>query len=223
MPELLRLLYMASPARPAGGFAWSQGLAGACSLGLVTDAASLRDWLRALLRYGLGRLDLPVLLRAFQAAINKWAGQLLHWNSLSLAGRESAELWMEEQEMGQALVRLLISQKLMPDWLACPERLGYVSAFALLAARLGCPETAGPQVAAAFSWSWLENQLRAAAKCLPLGQSAAQAVLLELMDDIDRAVAEAALLEDDYIGASLPGQAIISARHEEQYSRMFRS
>jgi urease accessory protein len=220
---LLRLLYMASPARPLGSFAWSQGLAQACASRLVSDAASLQDWLRALLHYGLGRLDLPLLLRSFQAAAGQQAKPLLYWDSLVLAGRESAELWMEERETGRALMRLLDSQQLLPVWLKPQSQLGYVAAFALLAAQLGCRAQDSNLVAEAFTWSWLENQVTAAAKCLPLGQSAAQGILLSLTDEIVRTAAAAALLEDDDIGASLPGQAIASARHEGQHSRMFRS
>jgi urease accessory protein len=206
-----------------GGFAWSQGLGQACAARLVTDAASLRDWLRAILHYGLGRLDLPLLLRSLRAAAGGRAEHLLHWDRLSLAGRESAELWMEERETGRALTRLLSSQRLWPGWLPPEVQLGYVAAFALLASGLKFHSQDYRLVASAFTWNWLENQVSVAAKCLPLGQSALQSLLLELMDEVAWAVEAAAGLDDGDIGASLPGQAVMSARHERQHSRMFRS
>jgi urease accessory protein len=48
-------------------------------------------------------------------------------------------------------------------------------------------------------------------------------MLLALGEEIPTAVANAAALRDDEIGASLPGLAIASALHETQYTRLFRS
>jgi urease accessory protein len=224
----LHLLYIASPALPIGGFAWSHGLAQAIEAKWVRDEATLRDWLATVLQYGLGRADLPLLLRAYQAASERNAEDFSRWNSLIFAGRESAELWLEEREIGQAIKRLLLAQRLMPAWLDAKEEWGHVAAFALLAAQLEGADAAGnggmaASVAAAYAWSWLENQIAAATKCMPLGQNAAQAIALRLLEDIPPLVATAGVLPDDEIGASLHGLAIASSRHEELHSRMFRS
>jgi urease accessory protein len=223
MLNMLRLLYMASPALPIGSFAWSHGLAPACNSNMVTDAASLREWLGTVLRYGLGRMDLPLLLRAYKAAGAKDVQGFLYWNSLVFAGRETAELWQEEEEMGKAVKRLLIAQKLMPAWLDGQELLGHVAAFGLLAVQLGGREAMTQKVLAAFAWSWLENQIGVAAKCMSLGQNTAQAILLRFMKDIPQLARLAVHVPDDAIGSSLPGLAIVSSRHEDQPSRMFRS
>lgn len=214
------LFYLASPALPAGAFAWSQGLAPACADGLVSDAASLRSWLRTALTFGMERFDVPVFLRCHRAAEAADAADFQRWNALLFAGRESAELWREEEQTGRALCRLLREQSLWPQWLS-GATCGYVAAFALAASRLGCPD--GREAACAYVWSWLENQAAAASRCLPLGQSALQRLLLEFMPAVPETVERAARVRDDDVGASLPGLAIASARHERQYSRMFRS
>lgn len=222
LSRLLPLLYLASPALPTGAFAWSQGLAPACADGLVHDAASLRSWLKTVLHFGMERLDIPVFLRCFQAAEERDAPAFLRWNDVLFAGRESAELWQEEEQTGKALCRLLREQQLWPKWLG-GGTCGYVAAFALAAARLGCPSQAGQEAACAYVWSWLENQTAAACRCLPLGQSMVQRVLLDLMPDVPESVKRAARTGDADIGSSLPGLAIASSRHERQYSRIFRS
>ena len=63
----------------------------------------------------------------------------------------------------------------------------------------------------------------AAVKAMPLGQSAGQRMLARLAREIPIAVAHALSLADDERQAFSPMLAILSARHETQYSRLFRS
>ncbi len=63
----------------------------------------------------------------------------------------------------------------------------------------------------------------AAIKLVPLGQSAGQRLLGQLIERIPEIVETAATIDDDDIGIGSPMQGIASARHESQYSRLFRS
>ena len=60
-------------------------------------------------------------------------------------------------------------------------------------------------------------------KLVPLGQTAGQRLLGELIEDIPVCVRDGLDLEDDEIGSSEPGLAIASALHETQYARLFRA
>ncbi|MDR1518566.1 MAG: urease accessory protein UreF [Planctomycetota bacterium] len=226
MPEILPLLYLASPALPIGAFAWSQGLAGAIGQGTIRDADDVGTWLAGSLAHGLGRLDLPLFARCFRAARQGDAKGLAAGNASLLAGRGTAELWEEEIRLGGSLRRLLGGHGLMPDW-AGGLPLGHVAAFALAAAilaRSGAGEEETLSAAAeAFAWSWLENQVAAAAKALPLGQTEGGRILLTLMPAIRETVALALALPEERIGSSLPGLELASMAHERQYSRLFRS
>ena len=75
----------------------------------------------------------------------------------------------------------------------------------------------------AYLWSWLENQVLAAMKTMPLGQVAGQKMLLALGAPFPAVVAGVQTIADDDIGSFAPGLAIASARHETQYTRLFRS
>jgi urease accessory protein len=77
--------------------------------------------------------------------------------------------------------------------------------------------------ATGLAWSWLENQIAAATKLVPLGQTQAQQLLSDLQRLIPATIATAMQVEEDDIGGSLPALAIASARHETQYTRLFRS
>ena len=77
--------------------------------------------------------------------------------------------------------------------------------------------------AAGYAWAWCENQVAAAIKLVPLGQTAGQRLLSTLIESIKDIPQNAMRLRDDQVGAGLPGLAIASALHETQYSRLFRS
>ena len=63
----------------------------------------------------------------------------------------------------------------------------------------------------------------AAVKLVPLGQVAGQRLLQALGATIPAVVATAAALADDDLSTFAPGLALASARHETQYTRLFRS
>jgi urease accessory protein len=75
----------------------------------------------------------------------------------------------------------------------------------------------------ALAFGWAENMAQAAMKSVPLGQAAAQRILTRLTQAIPGAVQQALALPDHERQAFTPGLAILSARHESQYSRLFRS
>ena len=221
----LPLVYLASPVLPIGAYAWSQGLAGAVESGMIRNGGELKAWLAGVLEFGLGRFDLPLLARCFRAAGQADAAALAKWNDLVLAGRETAELWEEERRLGEALCRFLFGQGLWPVW-AGDLALGHVAAFALAAETMATGSGGDglmPDLLPAFAWSWLENQVAAAARILPLGQTEGSRSLISLMPTIEKAAGEALVVPDDRIGSSLPGLALASMAHEGQYSRLFRS
>ncbi|MDR5902432.1 MULTISPECIES: urease accessory protein UreF [Halomonas] len=221
---LLGLLQLVSPALPIGAFAWSQGLEGAIERGWVSDEAALADWLSGVLDDGLSRCELPVLghLQAAWAAADSAA--LCDWNDWLLAQRETAELYEEERRLGEALLRLLRGLDLLPcparGDAALPPEPGYLTVFAWVAHRR---RLAPRQAQLGFAWAWLENQLAVACKVMPLGHVAAQRLYEVLRPRLVAAVDAAEGRATAELGALLPGLALVSAQHETQYSRMFRS
>ena len=214
----LHLLHLASPALPVGAYAYSQGLEYAIEAGWLEDEA-LADWLRDGLLLGITQLDLPVLLRAHRAARSRDATALAAWNDRLLAFRETAELLLEDQQIGAALWRLLGTLDIAwrPELQQPP---GYAIAFALACAAWDIDADAALQ---GYCYSWLENQVTAATKLVPLGQSRAQRLLFELFDSVGRACELALAVGDEEIGLSLPGLALASCGHERQHTRLFRS
>ena len=217
LKALLAAFHLASPALPVGGFAYSQGLEMAIADGVVNDAASARRWIEDLLLHVLARFEAPLWLRAFDALASGALPRVRALNAELLAARETAELRAESLQMGASLLRLFDAFGIDAPQLA---PVVYPVAFAAACSALGIDREAG---LTAYLWSWLENQVLAVVKTLPLGQQAGQTTLIELHESIARAVRIAIGLRDDELGSAAVGFALCSARHESLYSRLYRS
>lgn len=222
-PALLQLMWLASPALPVGGFSYSEGLESAVEHGWVHDEASAGDWLCDQLALTLARADLPVLAQALVAARAGNAQRLAALDAWVRATRETAELRLQTEQMGHSLVAWL--QAVRPEAAARARALGlaaptYPLAFALAACAIEAP--AG-DVLAAYAFGWAENGVQAAVRAVPLGQSAGQRILGRLAAQVPVAVQAALATRDEDRQAFAPMLAIVSARHEIQYSRLFRS
>ncbi|HUN91430.1 MAG TPA: urease accessory UreF family protein [Burkholderiaceae bacterium] len=223
LDKLLALLHLASPALPVGGFAYSQGLEKAIEDGVVADEGAALRWIGDLLEHVLARAEAPLWLRAYAATRDADDARFATIDRELLAIRETAELRAETRQMAASLQRALAALGL-PS--AQREIGAYPAAFARACAALDTGAEAG---LAAYLWAWLENQVLAVVKCVPLGQQAGQRLLHQLRPAIARTVVRARALDvagdgrDEVPGAAGIGFAITCAAHETQYSRLFRS
>ena len=217
----LRLMQLVSPTLPIGAFTYSQGLEWAVEAGWLSDVASLVDWLEGLIDDGLGGLELPLLYRLHRACEQDDPVAVEHWGSMLYASRETFELRAEERNRARALVTLLqnLGVEKVEEW---RDVLTHCQAAPFALAAVHWSITAD-DCALGYAWGWLENQVAAAIKLVPLGQTDGQRVLLALAECLPAVVAKAASADDDDIGAAAPALAIASSRHEAQYTRLFRS
>lgn len=221
--ELAGLLQLASPALPIGAFSYSQGLEAAIDAGLVQDAASAQDWIRQGLEI-VSRGDAVLLVRQCQAWSQQDLQRVSVLNDMLLALRESAELRLESEQMGGSLARLARDME-WGDAVARQHLLqlrptALITAYAYAVTALGVAPAHG---VTAWLYSWVENQVAAALKAIPLGQVAGQRILFGLRSSVSGAAQQALSATDDDISTFAPMLAILSSRHETQYSRLFRS
>ena len=233
---LTRLLQLASPLLPVGAFAYSQALEAAVENGTIADAHGAKRWILDCLELGLARFEAPIVLRLHAAWTRDDMDSVRRWNTRFLATRESAELRAETVQMGFSLRRLMLDlatgagDKSTPAdmqfsraglaELEAIEPLSYPAAFSFAAAqwKIGVRDAL-----TAYLWSWCENQVSAAMKSVPLGQVAGQRILVAAQEAVARAAMKAQAIADEDLANVLPALAIASARHETQYSRLFRS
>jgi len=221
--SLMQLMWLASPALPVGGFSYSECLEAAVNNALVATETESSDWLVEQLHTSLARADLAVMAQAipaWQAANGERIAQLNAW---VLQTRESSELRAQTLQMGRSLLEWLRNHTTaLPEQIALLAKLEptYPLAFALAASATGAPLRA---CLLTYAFGWAENMMQAAIKTVPLGQSAGQRILSALAAAIPSAVDHALSLDDESRQAFSPMLAILSAQHENQYSRLFRS
>jgi urease accessory protein len=222
--ELTALLHLASPALPIGAFSYSQGLESAIEHGFIHNADTAREWIASGLAHVLARGELPFIAHQMERWRAHDAAALARADDEYIASRESAELRRETEQMGWSLAQLCASL----EWgdaarrstLAAMKPIAQPTAFAFAA----YAHDASPDAAlAAYAFSWAENQAAAALKAVPLGQLAGQRIIVALRALIDEAVSRALATSPDEVNTFAPQLGILSARHESQYSRLFRS
>jgi urease accessory protein len=216
----LRLLYLASPTLPIGAYAYSQGQEFAVDEEWLKSDDSLYQWMYGLLRHALGQLDLPVLQRLYDARAEEDWQALNHWNAYLIACRETRELLLEDEQLGLALGRLLESHGVASILEKLEPPHSFVSVFVIAGFEWQIDQQS---LSEAYVWSWLENQVAAATKSIPLGQTKAQCLLMRLLETVPDILETSQSVEDEDLGLSAPGLAMASSLHERQYSRLFRS
>ncbi len=223
---LVRLLQLASPTLPVGAYTYSQGLEWAVESGAVRNEADAAGWIGGLLEWSLARFEAPLLASQLAAWSRGDEDEVARLNADFLASRETAELRAETVQMGWSLVKLLAELDafaVLPGWrarLLAIDSPCFPTAWSAAAAAWRIPPD---QALAAYLWAWAENQVMAAVKAVPLGQSAGQRLLAMLGERIPALVAQALELPEARWSNYTPGLAIASSRHETQYTRLFRS
>jgi urease accessory protein len=221
--SLLQLMWLASPALPVGGFSYSEVLEAAVDRAGVATESIASDWLNDQLHLTLARGDLAVVAQAITAWRKSDLTRVQQLNDWVLQTRETSELRLQAEQMGRSLL----------DWLRNHDgaNLAHIDACARMqptypvAFSLAASQTAAcvRDCMLAYAFGWAENMMQAALKSVPLGQSAGQRILARLARDIPAAVEAALHLQDSERQAFSPMLAVLSAQHETQYSRLFRS
>jgi len=221
--SLMQLMWLASPALPIGGFSYSECFEAAVDTGRVTTEGEASAWLLDQLHLSLARSDLAVLAKAVAAWRCGDHPRIAVLNAWVLQTRESSELRAQAEQMGRSLLEWLRNHTT-----ATPEQINllailqptYPVAFALAASATDAPLR---DCLLTYAFGWAENMVQAAIKSVPLGQSAGQRILTALTAEIPTAADHALSLAGGERQAFSPMLAILSAQHEVQYSRLFRS
>ncbi|EGT0667650.1 urease accessory protein UreF [Citrobacter werkmanii] len=219
--QQLRLMQLASSSLPVGSFTWSQGLEWAVEIGWVKSVDDFSGWQIQQMEHNFFTVDLPLLARLYRACEQDDLAAARRWTAYLLACRETRELRDEERSRGLAFTRLVTDWEpdCSQDWrtLFADSQL---CGMAWLGVRWKIPLT---NLALSLGYSWIESAVMAGVKLVPFGQQAAQRLIISLSDRYAQGLAQALACPDACLGSATPLAAIASARHETQYSRLFRS
>ena len=218
---LYRLMAWLSPAYPVGAFAYSSGIEWAVEAGDISDAETLRDWLTVMLAGGAGYCDGVLLAHAWRAV--RAAGDLRAVAELAAAFAPTRERFLETTAQGNAFVEASRAswpcaalEQLMQS--GCP--IAYPVAVGVAAAGHGIPlEQALP----AYLQALLSNWTSAGIRLVPLGQTDGQRILAALEAAVVSTAKRALRASLDDMGSFAFRADLATARHETQYTRLFRS
>ena len=221
---LYRLMTWLSPAFPVGAFSYSSGIEWAVEAGDISDAASLQDWLSAMLTDGSGFCDGVFLAHVHRAASSGDDMALRDIAELAAAFVPSKERQLETTSQGRAFIEIARSawnhdglERLIA---ACDGAIVYPVAVGLVSAahKISLPATMH-----GFFHAVTSNWISAGARLVPLGQTDSQRVLAALEPVVVATGARALTASLDELGGATFRADLASLRHETQYTRLFRS
>jgi urease accessory protein len=222
--SLYRLMAWLSPAFPVGAFSYSSGIEWAVEAGDITNAETLKAWLSVMLSAGGGYCDAVLFVHAHCAASGPDDSALRAVAELAAAFAPSKERHLETTAQGNAFVEATRAawgcgtiERLKKIW---DGPVAYPVAVAVAAAGHGI---ALDPALAAFLQALAANWVSAGVRLIPLGQSDGLRVLAALEPIVAATARRALATKLDDVGSSAFRADLASARHETQYTRLFRS
>jgi urease accessory protein len=221
---LFRLMTWLSPAYPVGAFSYSSGIEWAVDAGDIVDAGTLRQWLNSMLAVGSGLNDGIFFTQSHRAVTRGDDAALVEIAELAAALVPTRERHLETTTLGRAFVEVTRAawpcSALMKLQEHCSGAIVYP-----VAVGVACAGHAIPLALAlhAFLIAVSANWVSAAMRLIPLGHSDSQRVLSALEPTIRAAAQRALVAELDDLGSATFRADLASARHETQYTRLFRS
>ena len=224
---LLKLLTWLSPSFPVGAYAYSHGLECAVEEHLIWDAGTLQVWIDGIITHGTGRTDnifFSETWRAVNEGDNKRLSEIL---ALARAYQPTSELAIESTAQGAAFMDA-IGAAWSSDQLTSLARflkldetsIPYPVAVALVTSLHRIPLR---DALLTYLHSFMANLVSAGVRLIPLGQKMGLQVLAGLTDSILKSLEAGMTSSIDNIGSATLLVDWTSARHEIQYTRLFRS
>jgi urease accessory protein len=221
---LYRLMTWLSPSFPVGAFSYSSGIEWAVEAGDIVDAASLQDWLAAMLADGSGFCDGVFVAQAHRAATSGDQVALRDIAELAAAFVPSRERQLETSSQGNAFITIARSawncDGLDQMISACDGAIVYPVAVGIVSAAHAI--LLAPTIHA-FLHALVSNWISGGARLVPLGQTDSQRVLAALEPVVAATGARALAASLDDLGSATFRADLAGMRHETQYTRLFRS
>lgn len=227
MSNLLRLLQLADPALPIGGFSHSAGLETYVQAGIVNDKKSAEEFIINQLSYNIQFTDAAFVSLAYDAAMRNDFEELLRLDEECTAIKLPKEMRQGSQKLGLRLLKIFLP--LYPHDFADEYRNAinvgkasghYAIVFGLYAYAM---QVAKEEALTGFYYSTVVGIVTNSVKLIPLGQQDGQDILFSLHELIEELALKSMSPDRDLIGLCCTGFDIRSMQHEELYSRLYMS
>lgn len=223
--KLLLLLQLCNSSLPLGAYSYSEGLETLVEEKQIIDSKSLNKWLVNELKYGSIRIELAIVIRSYNCYFKKDLEGLFYWNNWFTASRETSELRQQSWQMGKSLLKLILSfepenQSLLQVIHSFRDPCNYAIAFGIITAHW---QIKIEDLLLGYVHNWVNNLINVGVKLIPLGQTEGQKSLLNINHEITKNMNDILSLKDEELSSSSWGLSLASIKHEQLYSRLFRS
>jgi urease accessory protein len=221
---LYRLMTWLSPTYPVGAFAYSGGIEWAVEAGDIDDVDTLQQWLAAMLSDGTGLSDGILFRHAYRAAARGDDATLIEAAELAAAFVPTRERLLETVTLGRAFVDVTQAAWPCRGLIHLQERWHGAIAYPI-AVGVACAGHDIPLAPAthAFITALTANWISAGVRLIPLGHTDGQRLMRGLEPEVALTAQRALAATLDDLGSATFRADLASARHETQYTRLFRS
>lgn len=223
--QLFYLMQLAGGTFPSGGFSQSWGLETYVAKGIVTDDRSFIEFTESYLESTITRCEGPLMREAYELAADWNQEKLEELEELSCAVKVTKESRESSIRMGKAFLRIMADiledeplQQLKK--LCGPNGISYPVIYGAVCGRLGLDLEESIK---AFVFSTVNALVQSGVKLIPLGNTQAQQVLLQLYPAMEASARESLKVPLDQISNFCPGMDIASIAHEFLATRLYMS
>lgn len=223
--QLFHLMQIAGGTFPSGGFSQSWGLETYVQSGKVKDCETLKEFLRSYLDSTIARCEGPILCEAFRLAAQQDQDALEWLEELSCAVKVTKESRESSLRMGKAFLRIMAD--ILEDEavrrlrkISGSQGMTYPVVYGVVCSQLGLDLSDSVE---AFVFSTVNALVQSAVKLIPLGNTQAQKVLLEVQSEMKQAAQDSLERPAAKISNFCPGMDIGSILHETLSVRLYMS
>lgn len=223
--NLFYMMQIAGGTFPSGGFSQSWGLETYVAKGIVTDDRTFIEFTESYLESTITKCEGPIMCKAYELALNSDHDGLGELEELSCAIKVTKESRESSMRMGKAFMRIM-ADILEDDFLAELKKLPaaggitYPVIYGAVCGRLGILLE---DAAAAFVFNTVNALVQSAVKLIPLGNTQAQKVLLDLYPAMEVSARDSQEIPIEEISNFCPGLDIASIAHEFLPTRLYMS
>lgn len=222
--SLLHLLQLSDSALPVGGFSFSNTLESAVACGVVSDAPSLEEYVRAALRVA-STTDCVAARVAYEASLMGRLDMAVRADEELLLRKLNAEQRQMTLRMGRKLAELaegVIGGELLARWLAMIRSGEASGTYAVSQGVVFAASGVGHrELFSSMLYGTASMMLNAALRLMRLTHHSTQQILYRLWEDVEPLYEHSSGLDLEDMYGFAPQIDLLSALHERGRSRMF--